>query len=122
MNAMAGRIPPSFIDNLLARIDIVEVIERHVPLKAKGKDHLGLCPFHQEKTPSFTVNRQRQFYYCFGCGAGGSAINFVMQYQNLDFVGAVEELAASLHMEVPREGHDSPRKTDPDLYKVMQAA
>jgi len=119
---MAGRIPSSFIDNLLARLDIVDVIERHVPLKAKGKDHIGLCPFHQEKTPSFTVNRQRQFYYCFGCGAGGSAINFVMNYQNLDFVGAVEELAATLHMEVPRDGQDAQPKIDPQLYRVMQFA
>jgi len=119
---MAGRIPSTFIDNLLARLDIVDVVERHVPLKAKGKDHIGLCPFHHEKTPSFTVNRERQFYYCFGCGAGGSAINFVMNYQNLDFVGAVEELAAMMHMEVPRDGQTNPPKSDPALYQVMQAA
>lgn len=117
---MAGRIPSSFIDNLLARLDIVDVIERHVPLKAKGKDHIGLCPFHQEKTPSFTVNRNKQFYYCFGCGAGGSAINFVMNYQGLDFVTAVEELAASVQLEVPREGGASQPQVDPSLYQVMQ--
>ena len=100
---MAGTIPQTFIDDLLTRIDIVDVIDARVALKKAGKDYQACCPFHSEKTPSFTVSRQKQFYYCFGCGASGSAIRFLMDYDHMDFVEAVEELARSAGVEVPRE-------------------
>ena len=95
-------IPESFIQELLARIDIVDVVERYVPLKKGGANYQACCPFHSEKTPSFTVSPSKQFYHCFGCGAHGSAIGFLMQYSGLGFVDAVEELAHSLGMQVPR--------------------
>ena len=90
---MAGRIPEQFIADLLARVDIVELVEGYMPLRKAGKDFQGLCPFHGEKTPSFTVSRDKQFFHCFGCGAHGSAIGFLMKHRNLEFVEAVEELA-----------------------------
>ena len=76
---MAGLIPQSFIDDLLDRVDIIDVIDRRVKLKKSGKNYMACCPFHQEKTPSFSVNAEKQFYYCFGCGAGGNALGFVHQ-------------------------------------------
>ena len=100
---MAGRIPESFIDELLNRLDIVEVIDARVPLKKAGREFQACCPFHNEKTPSFTVSPAKQFYHCFGCGAHGSAIGFLMEYEHLDFIDAVEELARSVGLEVPRE-------------------
>ena len=100
---MAGLIPQSFIDDLLHRTDIVEVVDKRVSLKKAGKSHTACCPFHQEKTPSFNVNPDRQFYYCFGCGAGGNALGFVMNFDQLDFPQAVETLARDAGMEVPRE-------------------
>ncbi len=96
-------IPESFIQELLARVDIVDVVERYVQLKKAGANYQACCPFHSEKTPSFTVSPAKQFYHCFGCGAHGSAIGFVMQYAGLGFVEAVEELANHLGMPVPRE-------------------
>ncbi|MEM9315100.1 MAG: CHC2 zinc finger domain-containing protein, partial [Pseudomonadota bacterium] len=93
---MAGRIPQTFIDDLLDRTDIVDVIDRRVKLKKTGKNYSARCPFHDEKTPSFSVNPEKQFYYCFGCGAGGNAIGFVMDYENIDFPQAVENLAGAL--------------------------
>ena len=104
---MAGRIPQSFIDEVIARVDIVDVIDAQVPLKKAGKDYVACCPFHQEKTPSFTVSGEKQFYHCFGCGAHGTAIGFLMDYGHVDFVEAVHELAARVGMEVPREGSGS---------------
>lgn len=101
---MAGRIPEEFIDRLLHRVDIVDVIDSRVPLQKAGGEYKACCPFHDEKTPSFTVSPAKQFYHCFGCGAHGSAVGFLMQYANLNFVEAVEELAASVGMPVPREG------------------
>jgi DNA primase len=95
-------IPESFIQELLARVDIVDVIERYVPLKKGGANYQACCPFHSEKTPSFTVSPSKQFYHCFGCGAHGSAIGFVMQYAGLGFIDAVEELAHSIGMQVPQ--------------------
>ena len=80
---MAGRIPQHFIDELLNRVDIVDIIDARVPLKKAGRNHLACCPFHEEKTPSFTVSQQKQFYHCFGCGANGSAIGFLMAYLNM---------------------------------------
>ncbi len=100
---MAGRIPRDFIDRLLQRLDIVEVINARVPLKKAGKDYMACCPFHQEKSPSFSVSQDKQFYHCFGCGEHGSAIGFVMNYEGLSFPEAVEELARQAGMEVPRE-------------------
>lgn len=100
---MAGRIPSAFIDELLNRVDIVEVIDTRVPLKKAGKEYTACCPFHNEKTPSFTVSPTKQFYHCFGCKASGSAITFLMEYDHLEFVEAVEELAKMLGIEVPRE-------------------
>lgn len=106
---MAGQIPQRFIDDLLARIDVVEVVGARVQLKKTGRNYSGLCPFHQEKTPSFTVSADKQFYHCFGCGANGSALRFLMEYDNLRFPEAVEQLASRLGLEVPREGADDPR-------------
>jgi len=100
---VAGRIPRQFIDDLLARVDIVDVVDEYVPLKKGGKDHKACCPFHNEKTPSFTVSADKQFYHCFGCGAHGSAIGFLMEYAHMDFVEAVEDLASHAGLEVPRE-------------------
>ena len=89
-------IPPAFIDELLARTDIVEIIEPKVALKKSGQNYSGLCPFHQEKSPSFSVSQEKQFYYCFGCQASGSALKFLMEFDRLDFVSAVETLAGRL--------------------------
>jgi DNA primase len=96
-------IPESFIQELLARVDIIDVIERYLPLKKAGANYQACCPFHSEKTPSFSVSPSKQFYHCFGCGAHGSAIGFVMQYAGLGFIDAVEELAHAAGMQVPRE-------------------
>ncbi|APE31510.1 DNA primase [Halomonas aestuarii] len=106
---MSGQIPQRFIDDLLARVDVVEVVGERVKLKKAGRNHSGLCPFHQEKSPSFTVSADKQFYHCFGCGAHGNALRFLMEYDKLRFPEAVEQLAGRLGMEVPREGADDPR-------------
>ncbi|MEJ5206919.1 DNA primase [Denitratimonas sp. CY0512] len=98
-----ARIPDAFIDDLIARTDIVELIGSRVPLKRAGREHQGLCPFHDERTPSFTVSPTKQFYHCFGCGAHGSALRFLMEFERLEFLDAVEELARRAGMEVPRE-------------------
>ncbi len=98
-----GYIPRHFIDDLLAKTDIVELINQRVPLKKQGREYTACCPFHTEKTPSFTVSPEKQFYHCFGCGAHGSAIGFLLDYENLDFIEAVEELASAAGIEVPRE-------------------
>lgn len=100
---MAGLIPQSFIDNLLDRVDIVEVVDHRVKLKKTGKNYSACCPFHDEKTPSFTVSPEKQFYYCFGCGASGNALGFVMDYERLSFPEATEQLARLVGLEVPRE-------------------
>ena len=108
---MAGRIPQAFLDDLLDRVDIVEVIDRRVKLKKTGKNYSARCPFHEERSPSFSVNPDKQFYYCFGCGAGGNALTFVMEYENLEFPQAVDTLANSAGMTVPREPGRSGRST-----------
>lgn len=100
---MAGRIPGSFINDLLARTDIVDLIDARVRLKKQGKNYHACCPFHNEKTPSFTVNGDKQFYHCFGCGAHGNAIDFLMNFDRLDFVETIEELATVHGLEVPHE-------------------
>lgn len=104
MAGASGRIPSTFIDDLLARVDIVDVIEPRVRLRQRGRNLLARCPFHEERTPSFNVSREKQFYYCFGCRASGTAITFLMEYDGLGFVDAVEELAERVGLEVPREG------------------
>lgn len=121
---MRGRIPDSFIDELLARVDIVDVIERRVPLKKAGREWTACCPFHNERTPSFYVSPAKQFFHCFGCGAHGSAIKFLMDYERLEFPDAVEELAQAVGLKVPREGgrDDAPREDKTDLYAVLDAA
>ncbi|WP_026287647.1 DNA primase [Thioalkalivibrio sp. ALJ24] len=120
---MAGRIPQAFIDELLERTDIVEVVRRRVSLKKAGSEYAACCPFHGEKTPSFYVSPQKQFYHCFGCGVHGTAIGFLMDYENLSFPEAVEQLAEQAGLEVPREHDDSPRQdaTAP-LYAALEAA
>jgi len=118
---MGGLIPESFIEELLGRADIVEVIERRVPLKRAGREYQACCPFHDEKTPSFTVSPQKQFYHCFGCGAHGSAIGFLMNYEGLEFVDAVEDLARHAGLEVPREASQKPRPSA-GLYELMESA
>ena len=124
---MAGRISRSFIDNLISRVDIVEVIDARVPLKKAGREYEACCPFHHEKTPSFKVNQQKQFYHCFGCKAGGSAITFLMEYDHLDFVEAIEELAKHIGVEIEYEegGHFDPqqqranKEVKTNLYDIM---
>ncbi len=118
---MAGLIPQQFIDDLLTRIDIIDVIDGYVPLKKAGRNYQALCPFHDEKTPSFTVSQQKQFYHCFGCGANGTAITFLMDYAGLDFVSAIEDLAARAGLEVPHEGGAGPRDNNlTQLYELME--
>lgn len=121
---MRGRIPDSFIDELLARVDIVDVIERRVPLKKAGREWTACCPFHNERTPSFYVSPAKQFFHCFGCGAHGSAIKFLMDYERLEFPDAVEELAQAVGLKVPYEGarDNAPREDKTDLYAVLDAA
>jgi len=120
---MSGRIPQHFIDELVARADIIEVIGTRVPLKKAGKEFKGCCPFHDEKTPSFHVVPDKQFYHCFGCGAHGTALGFLMDYDHLSFVEAVEELAARAGLTVPREEDtNAPQKPADDLYAPLEQA
>ena len=120
---MAGRIPQAFIDDLLARADIVEVIDSHVPLRKAGRNHQALCPFHEEKTPSFTVSQDKQFYHCFGCGAHGTVITFVMELNGLGFVEAVEDLAGRYGLDIPREaGYRPASKQHDELYELLEQA
>lgn len=121
---MAGKIPRVFISDLLARTDIVDLIDARVPLKKQGKNFCACCPFHNEKTPSFTVNREKQFYHCFGCGAHGNAIDFLMNYERLVFIESIEELATLHGLEVPYEKGSSPnqqkRHQRHSLYQLME--
>jgi len=118
---MAGRIPQTFIDDLLDRIDIVDVVNGRVPLKKAGKNYKACCPFHEEKSPSFTVAQDKQFYYCFGCGAGGNALGFVMEFDRLDFLPAVEMLAKNAGLEIPREAAQDAQvsRQKDSLYSVL---
>ena len=119
---MAGRIPQSFINDLLERVDIVDLIDSRVKLTKAGKSYKACCPFHQEKTPSFNVSPERGGYKCFGCGAGGTAITFLMEHDRMEFVEAVEALAAIAHVEVPREGGARIEKVDSGLYPLLEEA
>lgn len=119
---MSGRIPQYFIDQLISRTDIVEVIGTRVPLRKAGKEYKACCPFHDEKTPSFNVVPDKQFYHCFGCGAHGTALGFLMEYDHLSFVEAIEELAARVGLEVPREETATPNAAKPtaDQYALLE--
>jgi DNA primase len=103
---MAGRIPQEFLDQLLGRVDLVDIVNARVPLRRAGREFMACCPFHAEKTPSFSVSPQKQFYYCFGCGVHGNAIDFLMAYERLEFLDAVEELARLAGMDLPKTGGD----------------
>ncbi|SEM12996.1 DNA primase [Pseudoxanthomonas sp. GM95] len=118
-----ARIPDAFIDDLLARSDIVEVVGSRVPLKKQGKEYSARCPFHDERSASFTVSPVKQFYHCFGCGAHGTAISFLMNYDRLEFLDAVDELAKRAGMEVPRDTAQRNQNDDSrDLYAAMDAS
>jgi len=117
---MAGKIPQQFIDELLSRVDIVEVINNRVPLKKAGREFQACCPFHGEKTPSFTVSPSKQFYHCFGCGAHGTALGFLMEYDRLSFPEAIEELATQMGMEVPREASFDNGPNHRPIYELME--
>src|SRR5210317_1218460 len=119
---MSGAIPQHFIDELLARADIVDIIGRRIPLKKAGREFQACCPFHSEKTPSFTVSPTKQFYHCFGCGAHGSALGFMMEYDRLSFPEAVEELATSMGLEVPREAGFEQGPDHRPLFEMLDRA
>jgi len=119
---MPGAIPQHFIDELLSRADIVEIIGRRLPLKKAGREFQACCPFHNEKTPSFTVSPTKQFYHCFGCGAHGSALSFMMEYDRLSFPEAVEELATSMGLEVPREAGFEQGPDHRPLFDILDRA
>ena len=119
---MSGRIPQHFIDDLIARADIVEVIGKRVPLKKAGREFKACCPFHDEKTPSFTVSPTKGFYHCFGCQANGTALGFLMDYEHLTFVEAVEALAGLMGIDVPREAQDRPAERYDELFELMRRA
>jgi DNA primase len=119
---MSGKIPQAFIDDLISRVDIIDVINPRVPLTRAGGEYKACCPFHDEKTPSFTVSPSKQFYHCFGCGAHGTALGFLMEYERLSFPDAVESLAESIGLEVP---HESGRERGPNLaplYDILEQA
>lgn len=117
-------IPPGFIDELRNRISVSEIVGKRVKLIKKGREHSGLCPFHNEKSPSFTVNDDKGFYHCFGCGAHGSALDFLMNTEGLNFPEAVERLAVQAGMEVPQDTPEQRERVERrnTLYDVMEAA
>src|SRR5450755_3263369 len=120
--SMAGRIPDSFLDDLVARSDIVEVIGARVPLKKGGREYKACCPFHNEKSPSFWVSPDKQFYHCFGCGAHGTVIGFLMQYEKMEFLDAVADLAQRAGLELPREAQATLDPGTADLHEIMARA
>jgi len=117
---MSGRIPQHFIDDLIARADIVEVLGRRIQLKKAGREFKAVCPFHDEKTPSFTVSPTKGFYHCFGCGAHGTALGFLMDYDHMSFVDAVESLAGMIGIEVPHEEGQHPAQRFDELFELTQ--
>jgi DNA primase len=121
-NAVAGRIPQDFIDELVARADIAEVVGMRVQLKKAGREYKACCPFHSEKTPSFTVSPDKGFYHCFGCGAHGTALGFLMEFDRLEFVDAIEELAQHLGLEVPREDSAASHSPVAPVFEILSSA
>ncbi|MBT8144280.1 MAG: DNA primase, partial [Gammaproteobacteria bacterium] len=119
---MSGRIPQQFIDDLIARADIAEVIGSRVRLQKAGREYKACCPFHNEKTPSFTVSPTKQFYHCFGCGAHGTAIGFLMEFDGLGFIEAIEDLASQVGIEVPREAGAKQGPSRVDYYATLAEA
>jgi len=117
---MSGLIPQHFIDDLITRADIVEVLGRRIQLKKAGREFKACCPFHDEKTPSFTVSPSKGFYHCFGCGAHGTALGFLMEYDHMEFVEAVESLAGMMGIDVPREESQQPARRYDELFELMQ--
>ena len=116
---MSGLIPQHFVDDLISRADIVEVLGRRIQLKKAGREFKACCPFHDEKTPSFTVSPTKGFYHCFGCGAHGTALGFLMDHDHLSFVEAVESLANSMGIDVPRDESQRPAQRYDDLFDLM---
>src|ERR1700723_3337103 len=117
--SMTGRIPQPFIDEVVARSDIVEIIGARVPLKKSGREFKACCPFHSEKSPSFWVSPDKQFYHCFGCGAHGTVVGFLMQYEKLGFLDAVADLAQRAGLELPREALGARDPDSANLHDVM---
>src|SRR5258708_39026598 len=120
--SMTGRIPDSFLDELVSRSDIVDVISARVPLKKAGREYKACCPFHNEKSPSFSVSAEKQFYHCFGCGAHGTVIGFLMQYEKMEFLDAVAALAQRARLELPRQAQAEPGPGTADLHELMLRA
>jgi DNA primase len=118
---MAGKIPQDFIDDLIARADIIEVVGRRVQLKKAGREFKACCPFHDEKSPSFTVSPGKGFYHCFGCGAHGTAIGFLMEFEHMSFVDAIESLASTMGVEVPRDESDRPARRYDELFALTES-
>src|ERR1700688_2097342 len=119
---MTGRIPDAFLDELVSRSDIVDIIAARVPLKKAGREYKACCPFHNEKSPSFSVSAEKQFYHCFGCGAHGTVIGFLMQYEKMEFLDAVADLAQRAGLELPREAQAPRDPGSADLHDVMSRA
>ena len=120
---MAGRIPEEFINEVRSNVNIVDIISQYVSLEKKGKDYIGLCPFHQEKTPSFTVNEEKQFFKCFGCGKGGNVFKFLMYKDNLTFPESVERVAEFAHIAMPQGyGNNDGSKMNPLMRMHKDAA
>jgi DNA primase len=119
---MSGLIPQSFIQEIVSRTDLIEIIQARIQLKKKGKNHQALCPFHDEKSPSFSANEDKQFYYCFGCGAHGNVVSFLMQYDQMEFRDCIEHLANKLGLEVPKQLADTPTANFSQLYPLMEQA
>ncbi len=118
---MSGRIPQHFIQDLVARTDLVEIVQARIALKRRGHNHLACCPFHNEKSPSFNVNQAKQFYYCFGCGAHGNVISFLMEYDRRDFIEVVQDLAAQAGLTLP-EGTEPKENNTAELYPCLETA
>ncbi len=119
---MAGRIPESFIETLNDRLNLVDVVSSRVTIRKTGREYSGRCPFHDDSSPSFSVNPDKQVYHCFGCGASGGLINFVMEFERVDFISAVGSLAALAGLEVPNEAEDPEAGHRKALYQILEQA
>ena len=117
---MSGLIPQHFINDLVSRVDIVDVLSKRIDLKKAGKEFKAVCPFHNDKNPSLTISPSKGFYHCFSCGAHGTALGFLMEYEHLSFVEAIESLASDLGLEVPYEKSSKPIKQYNDLFSMME--